>query len=40
VTSEPLYILKSLAGGLSEAVPFTEIGKTFLVNYSHTGETP
>lgn len=33
VTSEPLYILKSLEGGLSEAVPFSEIGRTFKVDW-------
>ena len=29
VTNQPLYILKSTAGGLNEAVPFDEIGVTF-----------
>lgn len=33
VTSEPLYILKSTEGGLNEAVPFNEIGKTWKVKY-------
>lgn len=38
VTSEPLYILRSLSGGLSEAVPFNEIGKTWRIDYHYTKE--
>lgn len=33
VTYEPLYILKSLDGGLTEAVPFEQIGKTWRVDH-------
>lgn len=31
VTEEPLFIMESLQGCLSEAVPFTEIGKTWKI---------
>lgn len=35
VTNEPLYVMKNLDGGLPVAVPFTEIGKSYKVDYKH-----
>lgn len=36
VDDEPLFIMKSLSGGLSVAVPFGHIGDTWKVDYSYT----
>lgn len=38
VTGEPLYILKSLKGALTEAVPFDQIDKTWRTDWNYRPE--